>query len=96
MALKFRIINIIHEERRIIVSFYSDLVNEVEVTQINGRPLNQVIDVPQNITTFAALKTYIFSLAPAVEIAAIENLKANPPSDQLAPFAQYIGQEVSE
>ena len=96
MAVKFRVKRIIHEERRVIVNFYSDAINETEVEVVNGRPLTVVVDVPPEITTLAALKALVLSKAPTDDLARIEDLKVNPPGDLLGPFKQYIGVEVSE
>lgn len=97
MAVKFRVKRIIHEERRVIVSFYSDLVNESEVEIINGgRALLIVVEVPPSVTTLQDLKSLVLSKTPVDELARIEDLKANPPGDLLGPFKQYIGVEVSE
>lgn len=96
MAIKFRVKRIIHEERRVIVNFYSDAINETEVEIVNGRPLSIIVDVPPSVTNLAELKALVLSKAPTADIARVEDLKANPPGDLLGPFKQYIGQEVSE
>lgn len=96
MAVKFRVKRIIHEERRVIVNFYSDLINETEVEIVNGRPLTVVVDVPESVTTLTDLKALVLSRAPTDDLARVEYLKANPPGDLLGPFKQYIGVEISD